>query len=56
MISLPDLKSRLSWGIVEQLKPLTDEEKMQAIQGRAMQRGLVLQDDAVKFLFNRLSV
>ncbi len=54
-LSLPDLKSRLSWGIVEQLKPLTDEEKMQAIQGRAMQRGLVLQDDAVKFLFNRLS-
>jgi len=54
-LSLPDLKSRLSWGLVAQVKPLTDLEKMQAIQGRAKQRGLVLQDDAVKFLFNRLS-
>ncbi len=54
-LTLPDLKSRLSWGMIAQLKPLTDEEKMQALQGRAKQRGLVLQDDAVKFLFNRLS-
>jgi DnaA family protein len=54
-LSLPDLKSRLSWGLVAQVKPLTDPEKMQAIQGRAKQRGLVLQDDAAKFLLNRLS-
>ena len=27
-ISLPDLVSRLSWGLTEQLKPLTDKEKV----------------------------
>ncbi|PCI62677.1 MAG: DnaA regulatory inactivator Hda [Gammaproteobacteria bacterium] len=54
-LSLPDLKSRLSWGIVEQIKPLCDEDKRKAFQFRAKQRGLLLQDETVKFLFNRLS-
>ncbi len=54
-LSLPDLESRLSWGFVEQIKVLTDEEKMRAFQFRAKQRGLMLQDEAVKFLFNRFS-
>jgi DnaA family protein len=54
-ISLPDLVSRLSWGLTEQLKQLDDEEKITAIQYRAMQRGLFLSDEVVKFLLNRLS-
>ncbi|ALO34451.1 DnaA regulatory inactivator Hda [Colwellia sp. MT41] len=54
-ISLPDLVSRLSWGLTEQVKPLDDEEKIIAIQHRATQRGLFLSDDVVKFLLNRLS-
>lgn len=54
-ISLPDLVSRLSWGLTEQVKPLEDEEKIIAIQHRAMQRGLFLSDEVVKFLLNRLS-
>ena len=54
-ISLPDLVSRLSWGFVEQVKLLNDEEKVVALQFRAQQRGLHLSDDVVKFLFNRLS-
>ena len=34
-ISLPDLVSRLSWGLTEQIKPLSDEEKSFALQYRA---------------------
>ena len=54
-IGLPDLVSRLSWGLTEQVKPLDDEEKITAIQHRATQRGLFLSDEVVKFLLNRLS-
>ena len=54
-LSLPDLISRLSWGHVEQVKLLSDDEKMQAIQFRARQRGLYLSDEVVSFLMTRLS-
>lgn len=54
-ISLPDLVSRLSWGLTEQVKPMGDEEKIQALQYRATQRGLFLSEDVVKFLLNRFS-
>ena len=53
--SLADLKSRLSWGYVEQVKPLSDEEKLAAIVYRAHQRGLYLGDDVASFLMTRLS-
>lgn len=54
-LNLPDLVSRLSWGFVEQIKTLSDQDKISAFQFRAKQRGLILQEDAVKFLFNRIS-
>lgn len=54
-ISLPDLVSRLSWGLTEQLKPLSDKEKSFALQYRAQQRGLYISDDVASFLINRLS-
>ena len=54
-LTLPDLISRLSWGLTEQLKPLTDSEKITALQYRASKRGLMLSDDAANFLLNRLS-
>ena len=54
-LELPDLVSRLSWGLVAQVKPLTDDEKMTAIQYRAQQRGLVIQGETIKFLFNHYS-
>jgi|TARA_R110002012_G_scaffold26825_3_gene86852 DnaA family protein len=54
-ISLPDLVSRLGWGLTEQLKPLTDKEKSFALQYRAQQRGLYISDDVASFLINRLS-
>ncbi|MBL4940798.1 MAG: DnaA regulatory inactivator Hda [Colwellia sp.] len=54
-LTLPDLNSRLNWGLTEQLKPLSDAEKVTALQYRASKRGLVLSDDAANFLLNRLS-
>lgn len=54
-LSLPDLVSRLSWGLTEQVKPLDDDEKILVLQYRASQRGLMLSDEAAKFLLNRLS-
>jgi len=54
-LTLPDLVSRLSWGLTEQLKPLSDNEKITALQFRASKRGLILSDDAANFLLNRLS-
>ncbi|NQY63730.1 MAG: DnaA regulatory inactivator Hda [Alteromonadaceae bacterium] len=54
-ITLPDLVSRMTWGYTEQLKALDDDEKLIALQYRARQRGVVLNDDVAKFLLNRLS-
>lgn len=54
-LMLPDLLSRLSWGLTEQLKPMNDEEKIAALQFRAAKRGLMLSDDAANYLLNRLS-
>ena len=54
-LTLPDLVSRLSWGLTEQLKPLSDAEKLTALQFRASKRGLMLSDEAANFLLNRLS-
>ena len=54
-LSLPDLVSRLTWGLTEQLKPLDDDEKVIVLQYRASQRGLMLSDESAKFLLNRLS-
>ena len=54
-LSLPDLRSRLSWGYIEQIKPLSDDEKLLAVQFRAQQRGLLLTDEVARFLLTRLS-
>jgi DnaA family protein len=53
--SLADLTSRLSWGYVEPVKPLSDDEKLHAIIFRAQQRGLFLGEDVANFLMTRLS-
>jgi len=54
-IELPDLLSRLSWGLTEQVKPISDDEKILALQYRAEQRGLILTIESAKFLLTRLS-
>ena len=51
---LPDLVSRLSWGPVYQLQPLSDAEKIAALQQRAERRGFELPEDTAKFMLARL--
>ncbi|EKD72991.1 MAG: hypothetical protein ACD_45C00486G0003 [uncultured bacterium] len=48
--TLPDVISRLSWGIVFQLQPLTDDEKLQVLMMRAERRGMTLSEEVGKFI------
>jgi DnaA-homolog protein len=52
---LPDLKSRLSWGLNLKVNALTDEEKLIAILMRADQRGLSLSESVGLFLLRYYS-
>ncbi len=47
---LPDILSRLSWGMVFQLQPLTDAEKLHALIMRASLRGMTLSEEVGKFI------
>lgn len=50
---LPDLASRLQWGLTLRLEPLDDAGKLQGLQARAAARGLELPDDTGRFLLSR---
>ncbi len=52
---IPDVASRLRWGPVFRLKPLTDEQVGRALKIRAAQRGLVLPEDTLGFLMRHYS-
>ena len=54
-LCLPDLASRLDWGLSYQLHELDDEGKLSALQLRAELRGLKLPVDVGRFLLHRLS-
>lgn len=47
---LPDLVSRLSWGIVYQLHPLADNEKLSVLTMRANRRGISLSEEVGKYI------
>jgi DnaA-homolog protein len=49
-----DLRSRLGWGLVYQVKPLTDDEKARHLRAEAERRGLRLSAEVIQFLLNRL--
>lgn len=51
-LHLPDVVSRLVWGIVFQMQPLTDEEKLEVLTMRAERRGMMLTEEVGKFIFN----
>lgn len=51
---LPDLASRLDWGQIYRLQPLSDDDKLQALTLRARMRGFELSEDVGRFLLNRL--
>ena len=52
---LPDLASRLTWGQVYQLKELSDEDKLKALQLRAQLSGFELSTEVGLFLLKRVN-
>ncbi|EKD92326.1 MAG: hypothetical protein ACD_29C00062G0003 [uncultured bacterium] len=52
---LPDLKSRLTSGLILEIQNLTDTQKIQVLKMRAENRGLFLSDDVANYLLNRFS-
>ena len=50
---LPDLVSRLGWGVTYVLKPLDEADVIKAMTYRAAARGLELPDDTAQFLLRR---
>lgn len=48
--NLPDLKSRLQSLLLLTIEPLDDEGKMQALQLRAMRRGLIMSAEVAQFI------
>jgi DnaA family protein len=49
-----DLRTRLGWGLVYQLKPLSDSDKLLYLQAEAARRGLALPDEVARYLLNHL--
>ncbi len=52
-IVLPDLVSRLSWGLTYALHLLQDDEKLLAFKLRARQRGMDVPDEVIRYLIHR---
>lgn len=50
-VQLPDLQSRLAWGVVFQVLELADEDKALALRQRASEKGFALGDDIINYLF-----
>ncbi|MFM2478276.1 DnaA inactivator Hda [Celerinatantimonas sp. MCCC 1A17872] len=53
--ALPDLASRLSWGVTYRLIELSDTQKLSALQLRAELRGLRMPLEVARFLIKRIS-
>lgn len=49
-----DLRSRLGWGLVYHIRPLTDDYKKQYLRAEAARLGLRIPDEVLLYLFNRL--
>lgn len=52
-VKLSDLKSRLTWGLVLQLHPLSEEDVIRALQQRSLQRGFELNQEVGEYLIRR---
>ncbi len=52
-VDLPDLRSRLSWGLVYRLRALDEADRARVLKRRAAERGLVLGDEVVAYIMQR---
>jgi DnaA family protein len=49
-----DLKSRLAWGLVYQVRTLTDEERAAYLRAESARRGFKLADEVISYLLTRM--
>jgi DnaA family protein len=49
-----DLRTRLAWGLVYQVQPLSDEDRALYLAAQAERRGMRLSDDIVRYLLARV--
>jgi DnaA family protein len=49
-----DVRTRLAWGLVYELKPLDDADKARHLKADAERRGLRLSDEVIEYLLARL--
>ncbi len=54
-IELPDLKSRLSWGMVLHLMQPEDEDRILILQQWAKERGMEMPGEVARYLLSRMS-
>lgn len=54
-LTLPDLHSRLLWGLVYHVQSLNDADKITVLQSRSRERGFQLSEDVALFLLKRCS-
>lgn len=52
-VALPDLASRLTWGVTFHLHPLDDNDRLNALKLRANGRGMQLPDDVGRYILHR---
>ncbi|GAB2718700.1 DnaA regulatory inactivator Hda [Halomonas garicola] len=52
-VLLPDLASRLTWGMTYHLQPLDDDGRLAALKLRAEVRGMALPDDVARYIMHR---
>ncbi|MGD8174669.1 DnaA regulatory inactivator Hda [Marinimicrobium sp. ARAG 43.8] len=53
-VALPDLRSRLHWGITCQVQALSDHEKERALRLRAHRRGMELGEEVAHYILQRI--
>ncbi len=54
LLEIEDLKSRLGWDLVYQIKPADDQLKVQILKQKAKGRSFDLGDDVIEFLIRRV--
>lgn len=54
-IKLPDLRSRLGWGLIAQIHELSDADKLETLKQLAQKRGFLLSNAVGQFLIARCS-
>jgi DnaA family protein len=49
-----DLKSRLAWGLVYHVKPLTDDERTAYLRAEAVRRGIRIPEEVINYLLTHV--